>query len=189
MNYQVNQFPETKKAESDGPVPERNDQESAAQGGESKAGEAAEAPKKKKKTRRDRRIEERIARKATQKEEKKKARRETATKGEKKKSKSGTSTSDPDTVEKELKDFLHGKLKVKKGDGHPIISQLQARAQALEQEELQKSKTTTLADKESARNLSFLFDKMHKKEAGSLNQQEYPFTGECSLLHFHFMEQ
>lgn len=188
MASKLNRFSETTKGESDGPVPEHNDKKSAAQGDESKTGEATEAPKKKK-NRRDRRIDERKARKTTQKDEKKKERRETTPKGEKKNTKPGISKPDPETVEKELKDFLHGKLKVNKGEGHPIIAQLQARAQALEQEESQKSKTTTQADKENVRNLSFLLDKVHKKETGSLNQQEYPLTGEFQFLYVQLMGQ
>lgn len=69
-------------------------------------------------------------------------------------------------------------MKPRSGEGLSIISRLQARAQALEQEELQASKTTTQADRESARNLMFLLDKVHKKEVGTLQQQECPFSGE-----------
>lgn len=77
-----------------------------------------------------------------------------------------------------MKAFLDGKVKPRSGEGLSIISRLQARAQALEQEELQASKTTTQADRESARNLMFLLDKVHKKEVGTLQQQECPFSGE-----------
>lgn len=128
----------------------------------------------------------------TRKQEKKKDRQESqvqkkAKKSEQQEPQKDAKKSAPDSIEKELKDFLNGKLKPKSGEGLSIIARLQARAQALEQEELQTSKTTTQADRESARNLMFLLDKVHKKEAGTLQQQECPFTGEfpCTGLYMY----
>lgn len=131
------------------------------------------------KSRKARRLDEQ----KTKKQEKKKDKQEAQAQKKAKKAKQQDPQKDPnESIEKELKDFLNGKVKPKSGEGLSIISRLQARAQALEQEELQTSKTTTQADRESARNLMFLLDKVHKKEVGSLQQQECPFSGGFFLL-------